>query len=51
MNNTLLIKEHRLSSMNQLLKYLHGMHEDVGMSGDRGDLTCITKEINVNLLS
>lgn len=37
MNNTLLIKEHRLSSMNQLLKYLHGMHEDVGMSGDRGD--------------
>lgn len=37
MNNTLLIKEHRLSSMNQLLKYLHGMHLDVGMSGDRGD--------------
>ncbi|VDI55508.1 Hypothetical predicted protein [Mytilus galloprovincialis] len=37
MNETLLIKEHRLSNMSQVLKYLNGMHEDVGMSGDRGD--------------
>lgn len=37
MNETLLVKERRLSSMDQVLKYLNGMHEDIGMSGDRGD--------------
>ena len=37
MNQTLLVKEHRLSSMHQVLKYLNGLHDDDGMSGDRGD--------------
>lgn len=38
MNNTGLVKERRLSSMNQVLTYLIGRHDDVGLSGDRGDL-------------
>lgn len=38
MNNTELVKERRLSSMDQVLSYLTGKHDDVGLSGDRGDL-------------
>lgn len=38
MNNTGLVKERRLSSMNQVLTYLIGRHDDIGLSGDRGDL-------------
>lgn len=37
MNNTKLIKERRLSSIEQVQTYLRGNHDDVGMCGDRGD--------------
>ena len=37
MNNTRLVKERRLTNMEQVLTYLTGMHDDVGLSGDRGD--------------
>ncbi|XP_048761119.2 uncharacterized protein LOC125670160 [Ostrea edulis] len=38
MNNTGLVKERRLSSMDQVVTYLIGNHDDIGLSGDRGDL-------------
>ncbi|CAL1529839.1 unnamed protein product [Lymnaea stagnalis] len=38
MNNTrMLTRHHRLASMNDVLVYLTGNHEDQGMPGDRGD--------------
>jgi hypothetical protein len=41
MNNTeLLTRHYRLASMNDVLVYLTGNHEDQGMPGDRGDFYC-----------
>lgn len=37
MNNTRLLKEKRITSMDEVLVYLQGYHDDVGLSGDRGD--------------
>ncbi|XP_060082687.1 uncharacterized protein LOC132561978 [Ylistrum balloti] len=37
MNNTKLIKERRISTIQQVQTYLRGNHDDIGMSGDRGD--------------
>ncbi|KAK3595290.1 hypothetical protein CHS0354_010900 [Potamilus streckersoni] len=37
LNNTEIVKELRLKSMNDVLKYLNGQHDDLGLSGDRGD--------------
>ncbi|XP_005111200.1 uncharacterized protein LOC101845736 [Aplysia californica] len=38
MNNTrMLTRHHRLASMNDVLVYLTGHHEDEGLPGDRGD--------------
>ncbi|KAK0062909.1 hypothetical protein Bpfe_007629 [Biomphalaria pfeifferi] len=38
MNNThMLTRHHRLASMNDVLIYLTGNHEDQGLPGDRGD--------------
>ncbi|KAK7100637.1 uncharacterized protein [Littorina saxatilis] len=38
MNNTqLLTRNHRLASINEVVDYLLGNHDDFGMSGDRGD--------------
>uniref|UniRef100_A0A0B6ZZE4 Uncharacterized protein n=1 Tax=Arion vulgaris TaxID=1028688 RepID=A0A0B6ZZE4_9EUPU len=38
MNNTnMLTRHYRLTSMNDVLIYLTGNHEDQGMPGDRGD--------------
>lgn len=38
MNNTELLSIPRLSSIDEALMYLQGLHADVGLSGDRGDL-------------
>lgn len=38
MNNTRLLKHPRLSTMDEVLMYLHGEHDDLGLPGDRGDL-------------
>ncbi|KAL3869814.1 hypothetical protein ACJMK2_042448 [Sinanodonta woodiana] len=37
LNNTEMVKDVRLKSMNDVLRYLNGQHDDVGLSGDRGD--------------
>ncbi|XP_048255897.1 uncharacterized protein LOC125382067 [Haliotis rufescens] len=37
MNNTRMLRHTRLSTMDDVLLYLNGMHDDVGLSGDRGD--------------
>ncbi|XP_021358655.1 uncharacterized protein LOC110453812 [Mizuhopecten yessoensis] len=50
MNNTNLIKERRISSIAQVQTYLRGCHDDVGMSGDRGDFyrRKLAEQIHIN---
>ncbi|XP_033738339.1 uncharacterized protein LOC117325930 [Pecten maximus] len=50
MNNTKLIKERRISNIDQVQTYLRGNHDDNGLSGDRGDFyrRKLAEQIHIN---
>ena len=37
MNNTQMVKNRRMTCMDDVMLFLSGNHDDVGLSGDRGD--------------